>query len=64
MEAITRQSLKDDALKSKFVQESKVDMPGIIHTAEMVYTMLETFNTLEVVDESYIKDYLKSLVED
>ena len=64
VEAITRQALKDDSLKAKFVNESKVDMPGIIHIAEMVYTMLEAFNTLDVVDESYIKKYLTSLVDD
>lgn len=63
VEAITKQALSDDALKAKFVNESKVDMPGIIHTAEIVYTMLEAFNTLEVVDEAYIINYLKSLVD-
>ena len=65
VESITKAALKDDALKAKFVTESsKVDMGGILHTAEMVYTMLEAFNTLEVVNEAWIKDYLKSLIED
>jgi len=62
VEYITKEVLNNDSLKSKFIHEGAVDMENIIHKAEIIYTMLETFNTLEVVDSNYIKNYLETLV--
>ena len=62
VEAVTKETLRDDALRSRYVHESKVDMDGILHNVEIMYTMLEMVNTLEIVNEQYVKDYITSLV--
>jgi len=64
VEAITKASLTDDGLKSRNVNESKVDMDNIIHQAKLIYTFIETLNTLEAVDSSYIKAYIESAVNE
>ena len=38
-------------------------MDGIVHSAKLIYTMLEMINTTEMVDSNYIKSYVESLVE-
>ena len=63
VESLTKEVLNNDTLKSKFIKENKLDMDGIVHNAEIIYTMLEAFNTLEVVDKKYIKNYIESLVK-
>ena len=63
VESVTREVLRDDSLRSKYMNESKVNMNGITHMAEIMYTWLEMCNTLEIVDESYIKAYIKSLAD-
>ena len=63
VEAITKETFKDDSLRTRYLHESTVDMSGIIHSAELIYTMLETFNTTEMVSEDYIKNYIISLTQ-
>lgn len=62
VENITKEILNNNDLKSKFITEGKLDMDRVVHNAEILYTMLETFNTLEVVDKDYIRKYIESLV--
>lgn len=62
VENITKEVLNNNDLKSKFITEGKLDMDRVVHNAEILYTMLETFNTLEVVDKDYIRKYIESLV--
>lgn len=63
VESVTREVLRDDNLRLKYMNESKVNMNGITHMAEIMYTWLEMCNTLEIVDEAYIKAYIKSLAD-
>lgn len=61
VEAISKETFKDPALKTRYVHESAVDMDGIVRSAELMYTMLEMVNTTEMVDESYVQNYIISL---
>ena len=63
VEAVSKATFKDESLRSHYIHESTVDMDGIVHSAELIYTMLEMVNTTEMVDESYVKDYIISLTE-
>ena len=63
VEAITREAFKDESLKTKYIHESNVNMNGIIHSAEIIYTMLEMLNTTEMASPEYIKNYIISLTE-
>lgn len=63
VEALTKEVLKDSNMRARYVTEgAKVDMRGICHTATILYEFLETLNTTQMVDESYIINYLKSMV--
>ena len=61
VEAISKETFKDPSLKTRYVHESSVDMDSIVRSAELIYTMLEMANTTEMVDESYIQNYIISL---
>lgn len=63
VEALTKSVFKDEALKAKYVKETQVDMEGIVNATQLMYTMLEMVNTVNImpVDEAFINEYLKSL---
>ena len=63
VENITKEVFKDANLKARYVHESAVDMDGIVHSAEIIYTMLEMVNTLEIVDTQYIKNYISAIID-
>ena len=63
VEAISKQAYKDESLNKRYIHENVVDMDGIVNSAELIYTMLEMVNTTEMVDQSYIKNYIISLTE-
>ena len=62
VESIIKQSLSDETLKQKYVNESSIDMDKVMDSAQLVYTMLEMTNTTEMVrvDEQYLTEYIKS----
>ena len=62
VESITKQYLKDSKLNS--TNETKKLMESAIHSAKLIYSVLETLNTLEAVDESYITNFIKSTIEE
>ena len=64
VESITKAALQDENLKARNVNETNIDMDNIVHSAKLIYGFIETLNTLDAVDESYIKDYIKSAIED
>lgn len=62
VESLCAKAIKDDALSKKYIKEgANIDMDAIVEDAELIYTMLEMVNTLEIVnvDESYIQNYIK-----
>lgn len=63
VESLTRKALTDDSYKTRYVNESKVDMDSIVDDTTLLYTMLEMVNTTNMiaVDESFISNYLESL---
>jgi hypothetical protein len=63
VEALTTSVFKDEALRTRFVNEGTVDMDGIVNSAQLIYTMLEMVNTTNMVnvDEEFINWYLTNL---
>lgn len=61
VEAISKETFKDESLKTRYVHESTVDMDGIVRSAELIYTMLEMVNTTEMVNEDYVQNYILTL---
>lgn len=63
VESLTTSVFKDEALKSRFVNEGTVDMEGIVDSTQLLYTMLEMVNTTNMVnvDEEFINNYLTNL---
>lgn len=64
VEAIVKQTFTDDNLRSQYVHESSVNMDSIVHSAHLIYHMLEMLNTTEMVNAEYIKEYVQSLVSE
>ena len=62
VEAISTQAFKNDNLNKRYIHENAVDMDGVIESAELIYTFLEMLNTTEMVDESYIHEYLTNMI--
>lgn len=63
VESLTRKVLTDDSYKSRFMNESKVDMDAVVDSTQLIYTMLEMVNTTNMVnvDEKFINRYIQSL---
>lgn len=61
VEAISKETFKDESLKTRYVHESTVDMDGIVRSAELIYTMLEMVNTTEMINEDYVQNYILTL---
>lgn len=63
VEALTKETFKDEALKTRYVHESSVDMDSIVDSAKLIYTMLEMQHTTGMVSDEYIQEYIVSLAE-
>lgn len=63
VESLTTNVLKDESLKTRYVNEGSVDMDGIVESVQLIYTMLEMVNTTNMVnvDEKFIESYLTNL---
>ena len=63
VESMTKSIFKDDNLKAKYMNGTNVDMDAIVESAQIIYTMLEMVNTVNIIniDEQFISDYVKSL---
>ena len=66
VEALTKSVFSDPNLKAKYIKESStvVNMDEVVHNAKIIYQFLETVNTLEIVDENYIKEYIMSAIDE
>lgn len=60
---MSKSSMKNDALKAEFVTEGKLNVPKVINRVSLLYSFLETVNTMKLkkVDENYIEEVLDSL---
>ena len=63
VEAITKETFKDENLGKKYMHETVIDMDGIVEAAKINYTLLEMLNTTEMVEPEYIKKYIEDLVK-
>lgn len=63
VESLTASAFKDEDLRARYIHEATVDMDGIVNSAQLIYTMLEMVNTMNMVNvnEKFISDYLSSL---
>lgn len=55
--------LKNDVLKNEYMNENKIDMDKVVDRTRLMYSFLETVNTLKIekVNESYIESVLDSI---
>lgn len=63
VEALTKSVFKDENLKMRYINEGAVDMDGIVNSAQLIYTMLEMVNTMNMtnINAEYITNYLNNL---
>ena len=62
VEAITKETFKDENLGKRYMHETTIDMDSIVEAAKINYTLLEMLNTTEMVEPEYIKNYIQDLV--
>lgn len=61
VESLSKNAITDPSLKQKYlIDESKLDMEGIVNDSQLIYTMLEMINTTNMVNEEYVSNYIKS----
>lgn len=59
---LANKSFKDENLKKQYVNENKLDMDSVTTDCEVLYTVMETLNTLKI--QKFDKDYvIESIVK-
>ena len=63
VESLAIKSFKDDKFKTKYINESALNMDNIVNDSMLIYQMLEMVNTTNMVnvDEDFMNNYIKSL---
>lgn len=63
VESLAIKSFKDDKFKTKYINESALNMDNIVNDSMLIYQMLEMVNTTNMVNvtEEYMNNYVKSL---
>ena len=63
VESLAIKSFKDDKFKTKYINESTLNMDNIVNDSMLIYQMLEMVNTTNMVNvtEEYMNNYVKSL---
>lgn len=60
-ESMTKNAFLDDELKQIYIKEGNLDLKSLTEDAGIMYTFLETLYTTEMVDESYIKNFVGNI---
>lgn len=60
-ESMTKNALTDEGLRAIYITEGNLNMDTLLEDAGIVYTFLETLNTTEMVDESYLKKFVNEI---
>lgn len=60
-ESITKSAIIDPKLKNIYIEDGEINMDKIFEDANVLYTFLETLNTVEMADNEYIKAYINTL---
>ena len=63
VESLCKNTFKNDKLKTKYLNESTLNMDNIVNDSMLIYQMLEMINTTNMVnvDEQFMNNYVKSL---
>ena len=63
VESICKNTFKNDKLKTKYLNESTLNMDNIVNDSMLIYNMLEMVSTTNMVNvnEEYMRNYVKSL---
>ena len=63
VESLCKNTFKNDKLKTKYLNESTLNMDNIVHDSMLIYNMLEMVSTTNMVNvnEEYMRNYVKSL---
>ena len=58
-----KNAIKNDDLKREFVTEGKINVPRVVSRDSLMYTFLETVNTMKLADvnEAYLSEVIASL---
>ena len=58
-----KNAMKNDDLKCEFVTEGKINVPKVVSRVSLMYTFLETVNTMKLADvnEAYLDEVIASL---
>lgn len=65
VESLTKSAFKDENLKTRYFNEAaSINMESVVHSVQLLYTMLEMVNTTNMVnvDDKFINWYLTNLV--
>ena len=60
-ESMTKNALTDEELRPIYIKEGNLDMDTLLEDAGIIYAFIETLNTTEMVDESYIKKFVNEI---
>ena len=63
VESLCKNTFKNDKLKTKYLNESTLNMDNIVNDSMLIYNMLEMVSTTNMVNvnEEYMRNYVKSL---
>lgn len=60
-ESMTKNALTDEELRPIYIKEGNLDMDTLLEDAGIIYAFIETLNTTEMVDESYIQKFVNEI---
>ena len=61
VESLCKNTFKNDKLKTKYLNESTLNMDNIVNDSMLIYNMLEMVSTTNMVNVN--EDYLNSFIE-
>lgn len=60
-ESMTKNAFTDEGLKQIYIKEGNLDMKTLLEDVGIIYTFLETVYTTEMVDDSYITEFVNNI---
>lgn len=60
-ESMTKNAVTNEDLKNIYIKEGNLDMKTLLEDVGIIYTFLETVYTTEMVDDSYITEFVNNI---
>lgn len=60
-ESMTKNALTDKELQNIYIKEGKLDMKTLLEDAGIMYTFLESLYTTEMVDDSFVSNFVNKI---